>query len=172
MILLPYLENGRLYTIGTCPKLLVNAIISSIPYTKTNANRKETGEDRTVLYDVPSSNVIELRGSPFSVTLSYTDINFLLEDNLDLCHEEGVSVLKWILLGYKKYCDRHPLRFKNDILGYMGYLFHVSNRDTYKRTLGTHIQRIRDPKQRKQGNDDVLMLRNLVAMEVPSIEVM
>jgi hypothetical protein len=38
MILLPYLENGRLYTIGTCPKLLVNAIISSIPYTKTNAN--------------------------------------------------------------------------------------------------------------------------------------
>jgi hypothetical protein len=133
---------------------------------------EETGEDRTVLYDVPSSNVIELRGSPFSVTLSYTDINFLLEDNLDLCHEEGVSVLKWILLGYKKYCDRHPLRFKNDILGYMGYLFHVSNRDTYKRTLGTHIQRIRDPKQRKQGNDDVLMLRNLVAMEVPSIEVM
>ena len=42
----------------------------------------------------------------------------------------------------------------------------------YKRTLGTHIQRIRDPKQRQQGNDDVLMLRNLVAMEVPSIEVM
>jgi hypothetical protein len=37
MILLPYLENGRLYTIGTCLKLLVNAIISSIPYTKTNA---------------------------------------------------------------------------------------------------------------------------------------
>jgi hypothetical protein len=60
----------------------------------------ETGEDRTILYDIPSSNVMELRGVPFDVTLSTQDINYLLEDNVDICHEEGFSVLKLIMIKF------------------------------------------------------------------------
>ena len=47
MILLLYLENCRLYTIGICPKRLVNAIISSIPYTKTNAKTNPKTNPKT-----------------------------------------------------------------------------------------------------------------------------
>jgi hypothetical protein len=60
----------------------------------------ETGEDRTILYDIPSSNVMELRGVLFDVTLSTQDINYLLEDNVDICHEEGFSVLKLIMIKF------------------------------------------------------------------------
>jgi hypothetical protein len=43
---------------------------------------EETGEDWTIVYDIPSSNV----------TLSTEDINYLLEDNIDICHAEGFSI--------------------------------------------------------------------------------
>ena len=61
---------------------------------------EETGEDRTIVYDIPSSNVMELRGVPFTITLSTEDINYLLEDNIDICHAEGFSILKLILVKF------------------------------------------------------------------------
>ena len=132
---------------------------------------EETGEDRTVLYDIPSSNVIEFRGSHFPITLSYQDINYLLEDNLDLCNEEGNSALKWILLGYKRNCTQPNSQFKGDILGYMTFLFKDTNREMYKRVVGKYVPRIRDAVLRQHCKDDLIILKTLAAMETPTIDV-
>ena len=94
----------------------------------------ETGEDRTVLYDVPSSNVIELRGPPIDITLFYQDINFLLEDNIDLCNEDGFSAMKLIMQAYQSNCvHRANWLFKGDVLGYIKFLFEPANSAVYKR---------------------------------------
>ena len=132
----------------------------------------ETGEDRTILYDVPSSNVIELRGSPFDVVLYEQDINFLLEDNIDLCNEEGFSAMKLIMLGYRNQCVRRAnWQYRGDVLGYMKYLFEPTNSAAYKRVIGNFRGRVRDPSVREQCDSDLQLLRGLVAMETPQVTV-
>jgi hypothetical protein len=54
----------------------------------------------------------------------------------------------------------------------MCYLFNNANKDTYKRTVGNHVNRVRDPQQRQLCRDDILMLQDLVNMESPTMEVM
>lgn len=131
---------------------------------------EETGEDRTILYDVPSSNVIELRGHPFDVTLSYEEINFLLEDNMDLCTEEGFSAIKLIMQAYRGHCARRAQwQYKGDVLGYARYLFHPTNHGMYKRVIGNYRARVRDVAAKQQCDCDIQVLRDLVAMEEPHI---
>ena len=76
---------------------------------------EETGEDRTILYDIPSSNVIEFRGASMNITLTRQDINYLLEDNMDICYEAGFSVLKCIMVGYKTHCTKYPQQFNHQL---------------------------------------------------------
>jgi hypothetical protein len=131
----------------------------------------ETGEDRTILYDVPSSNVIEFRGMSIGITLTYEDINYLLADNIDLCYEEGFSVLKLIMVGYKSHVAKYPLQFKNDILGYMRYLLDGSHPNAYRRVLTNYI-RCQEPECRLVCESDLDILRNLaVHMETPTLDV-
>lgn len=92
----------RLHPVNGLPFQSLSSYVTSIHVEPA----EETGEDRTVLYDVPSSNVIELRGAPFNVSLSAQDINYILADNVDLCNEEGVSVLKLIMGGHRVKCLR------------------------------------------------------------------
>ena len=130
----------------------------------------ETGEDRTILYDVPSSNVIELRGPRFEVTLSKEDINFLLEDNLDLCNEEGFSAIKLVMQAYRSQSvHRANWQFNGDVLGYIKYLFEPANSGIYKRVIGNHRARVRDVAVRKQCDDDLDILRRLVGLEAPQL---
>lgn len=133
---------------------------------------EETGEDRTILYDVPSSNVIELRGVGFDVTLSAQDINYLLADNVDICHEEeGFSVLKAIMSAHFRKCQTSPLwRFKDDMLGYMKSLLDNVNSNGYKRVIGNNVRR-RDVETRLQCDKDLATLRSLISMDNPSIVV-
>lgn len=130
----------------------------------------ETGEDRTILYDVPSSNVIELRGSPFDVELSYEDINYLLLDNIDLCDEEGFSVLKLVMQSYRYSCNRYSeWQFKGNVLGYVRHLF--DNAAAYRRVIGNFQRRIRDEDTKRLCAADLNVFRALVYMEHPTITV-
>ena len=130
--------------------------------------------DKTILYDVPSSNVIEFRGTSFKVTLYAEDINYLLVDNLDLCDADmGFSVLRLILLGYQSNCLRYPQwQYKSNVLGYMSYLFHTghANKVAYRRVINNSLGR-QSEEVRRQGQEDLTVLRNLVAMETPQINV-
>ena len=129
-------------------------------------------DDRTVIYDVPSSNVLELRGPSFLITLSSQDINHLLIDNLDLC-DDGMefSVVRQILLGYQFNCQQYPRwQFKTNVLGYITFLLDRSNGHAYRRVIGNSLRR-QCLEVRQQGEEDLTTLRNLVTMERPQLEV-
>jgi hypothetical protein len=133
---------------------------------------EETGEDRTILYDVPSSNVIELRGTTFNMTLSSQDINYLLEDNMDICYEESFSVLKSIMLGYKAHCLKYPLQFKGNMLGYMRYLLDGSHPIAYQRAVSNYVRR-QKPEDRIICREDLAILKTLaVDTETPTLQVL
>jgi len=133
---------------------------------------EETGEDRTILYDIPSSNVMELRGDSFEVTLSAQDINYLLADNIDICHEEGISVLSAILSGHKRSCDRNPLwQYKDNILAYITNLLGGTNPIGYKKVIGNVLKRVRDEDTRLLCQKDLATLHALVAMPIPTMVV-
>ena len=131
------------------------------------------GEDRTVIYDIPSCNAIELRGSPFDVILSSQDINYLLAENIDICYQqEGFSVLKLFLIGFEDYRTKHPLHFKDDRLGYMKYLLDGSNPNAYRKVIGNFQRRLRGVDERRRCEDDLVILKNLVVdMEEPQLRV-
>jgi hypothetical protein len=132
---------------------------------------EETGEDRTILYDIPSSNVIEFRGASMNITLTRQDINYLLEDNMDICYEAGFSVLKCIMVGYKTHCTKYPQQFKGDMLGYMRFLLDGSHPTAYQRVIKNFLRR-KEPRIRRQIEEDLAVLRNLaVDMREPSLEV-
>lgn len=132
----------------------------------------DTGKEKATLYDIPSSNVIEFRGSAIDVTLSYEDINYLLAENVDVCYADGSSVLKFIMEGYYEYCSNHPYRFKDDMLGYMKYLLDGSRPAVYQRVVGNPVRRLRNADARQQAKDDLEKLRSLVVdMNPPQITV-
>lgn len=158
----------RLHPVNALPYQSLSSYVTNIHVEPPN----ETGEDRTVLYDIPSSNVIELRGVAFDVTLSAQDINYLLADNVDICHEEeGFSVLKCIMLAHYRKCQRSPLwRFKDDLLGYMKNLLDGTDAAGYRRVIGNYVRR-KDEETQLQCDKDVATLRSLVSMENPTIVV-
>jgi hypothetical protein len=132
---------------------------------------EETGDDRTIIYDIPSSNVIEMRGAPFNITLTAQDINNLLEDNMDICNEVGFSALKLIMQGFIIHRAKYPLQFDGDMLGYMRYLLDGSHPVAYQRVI-TNFTRRKDPDCRRQINSDLDILRALaVDMETPTLEI-
>ena len=133
---------------------------------------QEAGDDRTILYDVPSSNVIEFRGVTFEKTLYSQDINYLLIDNLDLC-DEGTefSVLRQIMLGFQYNCTRLPQwQYKTNVLGYISYLLDNTHHHAYNRVIGNALRR-KTQGVRQQAEEDLTALRQLVAMETPQINV-
>jgi hypothetical protein len=134
---------------------------------------EETGEDRTILYDIPSSNVIEFRGVPFEVTLSAQDINYLLADNIDICHEEeGSSVLKAIMVGHMHGCARSPSWvYKDNILGYIRSLLSGANPNGYRRIITNYMKRLRTAESRQTCENDLTILRDLVTSENPTVVV-
>jgi hypothetical protein len=134
--------------------------------------KEETGEDMTKLYDIPSSNVIEFRGSSFDVILLSDDINCLLEDNIDIMYEENSSVLKLIMKGYYRYREKYPDRFKDNMLAYTRFLLDGKNLSDYNKTIGNYVRRIRDNIARRVANEDLVTLTRLtVDMTEPKITV-
>ena len=132
----------------------------------------ESGEKKATLYDIPSSNVIEFRGSTVEVMLTFTDINYLLAENVDILYGDGASVLKFIMAGFYEYCSNHPDRFKDNMLGYIKYLLDGSNPADYKRVLGNPIRRLRSSDARKKAKDDLSILTSLaVRMDPPQLAV-
>jgi hypothetical protein len=158
----------RLQPVNGLPIQSLSSYISSIHVEPP----EETGEDRTILYDIPSCNVIEFRGVPFEVTLSSSDINNLLIDNVDICYEEGTfSAMKLILLGYNSHRLRSNRFQNNNVLGYMKYLLDGTNPDAFRRVIGNYERR-QDADTRKQCADDLAILRSLaVDMETPTLKV-
>jgi hypothetical protein len=132
---------------------------------------EETQDDRTTLYDIPSSNVIELRGDAFELTLGRHEINHLLEDNLDVCNEEGHSALQVILRAYKGHMVKYPTsEYDDDILGYIRRL--LNNPHRYDKIIIRRQRRIRDEAERKLFQDDVSVLRQLaVDTDTPVVTV-
>jgi hypothetical protein len=102
----------------------------------------DAGEENATLYDIPSANVIELRGEHEIVTIPASYINLLLADNSDLYNSPDPSVLKLLMRGYKTYMDDHPIQFKDNMLGYFRFVFHIENIDVYALVLGRHLQRM------------------------------
>lgn len=161
-------QLSRLHPVNSLPYQSLSSYVASIHVEPP----EETGEDRTILYDVPSCNVIELRGVPFEVTLSAQDINYLLADNIDICHEEGFSVLKSIMLAHMQGCARMPTWiFKDNILGYIENLLSGANPTGYRRVITNCIRRVRDADIRRQCENDLATLRALVASDNPTIVV-
>ena len=172
-----YLQNvakfeklSRLHPVNSLPFQSLSSYVSSIHVEPP----EETGEDRTILYDVPSSNVIEFRGVPFEVTLSAQDINYLLADNIDICHEEeGSSVLKAIIMvGHMHGCARSPSWvYKDNILGYIRSLLSGANPNGYRRIITNYMKRLRTAESRQTCENDLTILRDLVTSENPTVVV-
>lgn len=161
-------ELCRLHPVNGLPYQSLSSYVSSIHVEPP----EETGEDRTVLYDIPSSNVIEFRGVPFDVTLSAQDINYLLLDNFDICHEEGFSILKVIFNGHRNSSARNPQwQYKDNVLGYIKMLLGRTNSDAYRRIIGNYKRRLRDDEARQQCRDDLAILERLVNMQRPTLVV-
>ena len=158
----------RLHPVNGLPYQSLSSYVSSIHVEPP----EETGEDRTILYDIPSSNVIEFRGAPFNVTLSTEDINYLLLDNFDICNEEGFNVLKVILNGHMDSSRRNPhWQYKENVLGYIKMLLNGSNPNAYRRVIGNFQRRLRGAESRQQCRGDLDMLQRLVDMEDPTLVV-
>jgi hypothetical protein len=157
----------RLHPVNGLPFQSLSSYVTSIHVEPPEA----TGEDRTILYDVPSSNVIELRGSSFNVVLSYEEINYLLADNVDLCNEDGVTVLKLIMIGHRDRCVRTPQwRYKDDVLGFIRDLVRLPHTTEYQRVVGNRVRRTKGH-VRQQCEADLKVLRDLVAMREPALNV-
>lgn len=80
---------------------------------------EDEGEENPILYDIPSANVIELRGEHQVVMLGKKYINYLLADNSDLYNS--------------------PTQFRNNMLGYITFVFDAANNGLYERVLGRHL---------------------------------
>jgi len=74
------------------------------------------------------------------------------------------------LLWYLYLCVRTlDWQFRDDILGYIRYLLNGINPNAFRVTIGNYIRRVREVEIRQQCEDDLTVLRNLVAMENPTL---
>lgn len=131
----------------------------------------EAEGDRTTLYDIPTSNVIEFRGDVTEIILDRDDLNYLLEDNVDICLDEGYSALQVMMRAYIRFIRSNPGRYNNDMLGHMKYVLD-QNPAAYTRIVTRGRRKSRDAESRQQFDDDLALLSTLaVDMETPTMTI-
>lgn len=113
-------------------------------------------DDVPTMYDVLSSNVIELRGNPKVQTISKKQLSDLLGDVSDEAyHEKPDSLLGKLRKAFIHYSRQHPLKFKDNFYGFLHFAI-VIEPQTFKLQEGIESLEDEDEKMTQREDYEVL----------------
>lgn len=158
MTLSIYIKNIELLSkIGTFQPKEHNIINDMSTY--LNNIHVDYDDDIPTIYDVPNCSIFELRGVGKRIDLSSTEMNSLLIEAMEYM-EEG-NLLHLIKQTYESFCRRFPKKYKNNIIGYLSYIFDDKNQSSELESITSAILSC-DSSTRKLYENDLKFVKDFI----------